>query len=247
MTQIVWLESDTPFPDPRDAIPEGLLAAGHELNCARLDAAYRKGIYPWFSEEDPVLWWSPDPRMILRTDQLHVSHSLAKKLRGIARQEHTPHARIRVVLNSAFSTVIQACAAPRGNMHGTWIQPILQEAYTDWHSAGRAHSIETWIDGTLAGGLYGVQLGRFFFGESMFSRATDASKIALVYLVRFLQAQGIEHIDCQQETSHLHSMGARPLPRADFLDLLHAALEHPDRHWGSGQLLYSGELMPLSS
>lgn len=246
MASIIWLDTHTPFPDPAQAMPEGLLAAGTDLSVERLESAYRQGIFPWFNPGEPVLWWSPDPRMVLQTRALHLSHSLAKKLRQIARREHEKNPPVRIMLNTAFRQVIQGCADTRSTQGGTWIVPAMQQVYHDWHLAGRVHSIETWINGTLAGGLYGVQLGRFFFGESMFSRHTDASKIALVYLVRFLQAQGIEHIDCQQETGHLHSLGARPIPRSQFLGLLRDTMTHPDLHWTHGQLLHDGTLRPTA-
>lgn len=240
---LAWLDATTPFPDPANAMPEGLLAVGADLSLERLRQAYSQGIFPWFSPEDPILWWSPDPRMVLTCRELKVSHSLSKKLRQIARVEHEPNARIIVTMNQAFTSVIQACAEPRNGQVGTWISPDMQAAYLRWHQAGQVHSVETWIDGQLAGGLYGVCLGRFFFGESMFSRQTDASKIALAYLVRFLLAQGIEHIDCQQQTAHLASMGARPMSRQSFLDLVHLAVAKPSVYVPCGQLLGSGELV----
>ena len=244
MASLTWLDDDTPFPDPDNALPEGLLAAGATLNTDRLTQAYRLGIFPWFNEGDPVLWWSPDPRMVLACKDFKASHSLSKKLRQIARNEGTASARIRVTTDLCFPDVIQACAEPRRTQHATWISPAIQAAYIAWHEQGTVHSIETWIDGKLAGGLYGVCLGRFFFGESMFSRATDASKIAIAYLTRFLLAQGITHIDCQQQTGHLASLGAQAISRKQFRALLDQALLLPAPAWQRGELWQSGQLAP---
>lgn len=242
MNTLAWLDDSTPLPHPGNALPDGLLAVGGNLSLARLTEAYSMGVFPWFNEGDPILWWSPDPRMVLKCTDFTASHSLRKKLRQVARLELNPHARIRIKLNTAFNQVIQACAAPRTTQQGTWISPDIQAAYLAWHQAGHVHSIETWIDGQLMGGLYGVSLGRFFFGESMFSRSTDASKLALAYLVGYLSRHGIEHIDCQQQTGHLASLGAQPIKRIDFLRLLEPAIQLPSPAWGSGQLLESGTL-----
>lgn len=244
MASLIWLDDCAPFPDPEAALPEGLLAAGADLTVERLTQAYRRGIFPWFNEGDPILWWSPDPRMVLACVDFKASHSLAKRLRQIARSEGAADARVRVTTNMDFAAVIRACAAPRRTQHATWISPDVQAAYLAWHRAGAAHSIETWIDGKLAGGLYGICQGRFFFGESMFSLATDASKIAVAYLVRFLQRHGIEHIDCQQQTSHLSSLGAHPISRKRFMALLEQALQHPAPEWGHGEIRQSGQLAP---
>jgi leucyl/phenylalanyl-tRNA--protein transferase len=245
VASLTWLDDAAPFPHPDSAPPEGLLAAGGRLSVARLTEAYSQGIFPWFNEGDPILWWSPDPRMILACADFKASHSLKKKLRQVARAEQDPTARIRITTDTAFSEVIAACAAVRGGRHATWISPAIQTAYTAWHKAGAAHSIETWIDGRLAGGLYGVCLGRFFFGESMFSLASDASKLALAYLVNFLLARGIRHVDCQQQTSHLASLGAQPMSRREFLALLDAALDRDAPVWTPGRILASGQLAPL--
>ncbi|SHH94232.1 leucyl/phenylalanyl-tRNA--protein transferase [Pollutimonas bauzanensis] len=244
MTRLIWLDEATPLPHPRSAPPEGLLAAGGGLSIARLTEAYSKGIFPWFNEGEPVLWWSPDPRMVLACADFKASRSLAKKLRQVGRGERAADARIRVTTDTAFAQVMAACAAPRAIQQNTWISPAIQSAYLDWHRAGAAHSIETWMDGQLMGGVYGVNLGGFFFGESMFSRASDASKLALAYLVNFLRARGIRHIDCQQQTGHLASLGARPMSRKDFLALLEAALQGDAPAWNPGQILQSGELAP---
>jgi leucyl/phenylalanyl-tRNA--protein transferase len=209
---IPWLEHDNPFPPVATALrePNGLLAAGADLSPGRLIAAYQRGIFPWFSDGEPILWWSPDPRLVLFPEQLKISRSLAKTLR---------HGAYRVTLDTAFTEVISACAnTPRACQPGTWIVSAMQTAYQRLHQIGIAHSVETWCDGELAGGLYGIALGRAFFGESMFSRRSNASKIALAHLCQHLQAQGFGIIDCQMETAHLQSLGARPLPRAEFLD-----------------------------
>lgn len=224
---IPWLAADDPFPPVSKALdePNGLLAAGADLSPARLLDAYRHGIFPWFSPGEPILWWSPDPRMVLFPDELKISRSLAKTLRN---------ADYQVKLDSAFGAVIHACAAtPRPGQRGTWITPAMQTAYRRLHELGHAHSVETWRDGTLIGGLYGVALGRAFFGESMFSHARDASKIALAHLCRYLQAHNFGIIDCQMETAHLHSLGARPIPRDDFVARLTALVDggEPPGRW----------------
>jgi leucyl/phenylalanyl-tRNA--protein transferase len=211
---IPWLNPDDPFPAVETALrdPDGLLAAGAALSPGRLTDAYRRGIFPWFSEGQPVLWWSPDPRMVLFPDELAVSRSLRKRLKR-------PDYEIRV--DTAFGEVMRACAAPRvdedGRTGGTWITDAMIDAYGGLHARGLAHSVETWIAGELAGGLYGVALGRAFYGESMFTRAADASKIALVHLVRQLARWQFGIIDCQMATAHLASLGARTIPRADFV------------------------------
>lgn len=188
--------------------PNGLLCAGMDLSPERILEAYRQGIFPWFNPGEPVLWWSPDPRMVLVPDELKVSRSLRQRLK---RDDY----EIRV--DSSFREVMQACAAPRKGQAGTWITPPMLHAYTRLHEMGHAHSVETWMNGELAGGLYGIAIGRMFYGESMFSRNTDASKMALVHLCRQLDAWGFGLIDCQMETVHLASMGARPIPRKEFL------------------------------
>lgn len=245
MASLMWLDDAAAFPHPDSAHPEGLLAAGGSLSVARLAEAYSQGIFPWFNQGDPVLWWSPDPRMVLACADFKASHSLRKKLRQVARAEQRPDARVRITTDVAFTEVIAACAAVRGGRDATWISPAIQAAYTAWHKTGAVHSIETWIDGRLAGGLYGVCMGRFFFGESMFSLASDASKLALAYLVNFLLARGIRHIDCQQQTNHLASLGAQAMSRRDFLALLEVALRHDAPTWTPGQILGSGQLAPL--
>ncbi len=201
------------FPDSSHALrdPNGLLAIGGDLTPVRLQNAYRRGIFPWFSVGDPILWWSPDPRTVLFPKQLRISRSLAKRLR---QQPFT------VTLDRAFPRVIQGCAAPRDLHGGTWLVPGMINAYETLHARGLAHSVEVWRDRQLVGGLYGVAIGRAFFGESMFSRVTDASKVALVHLCRQLADWEFGLIDCQMRTEHLIRMGAVELPRGDFLDLL---------------------------
>ncbi|MGZ8291165.1 MAG: leucyl/phenylalanyl-tRNA--protein transferase [Telluria sp.] len=231
---IPWLETTTPFPDVSEALTmdaPGLLAAGADLSPQRLLAAYRNGIFPWFSEGQPILWWSTDPRMVLRTDEFRVSDSLRKTLRRVERSvQHGGRWQIR--FDCAFERVMRACAAPRRDGPGTWISEEIISGYTGLHALGYAHSSEVWLDGELVGGAYGVCIGRMFYGESMFAHVTDASKIALSYLVAFLRSQGVGMIDCQQETGHLASLGAAPISRAAFLEHLRAAIRQPEiEHW----------------
>lgn len=207
---IPWLSGDAPFPPVETALaePNGLLAAGGGLSPARLLVAYRHGIFPWFSPGDPVLWWSPDPRMVLVPDEFKLSRSLARVLRN---------GGFEVRCDTAFERVMRACAAPRPGQNGTWIQEDMIAAYCTLHELGYAHSIETWRDGELAGGLYGVAIGRMFYGESMFSCEANASKVALAHLARQLERWDFKLIDCQMNTSHLASLGAREIPRAEFV------------------------------
>jgi leucyl/phenylalanyl-tRNA--protein transferase len=215
---IQWLRHPLdPLPDTRLALPPGsdapgLLAAGGELTPQRLQEAYGKGVFPWYSEGQPILWWSPDPRMVLFVDEFKLSRSLRKTVRHFAWDK-----RCEIRIDSAFRRVITACAStPREGQAGTWIVPEMIDAYCQWHALGTVHSFETWIDGNLVGGLYGINLGRMFFGESMFSHRTDASKIAMAALVCFCRTHGIDLIDCQQRTVHLASLGAREIPRSEF-------------------------------
>lgn len=217
---IAWLPEDddrAPFPCTRlalgpDSQAPGLLAAGGSLRPARLRAAYERGIFPWYSEGQPVLWWSPQPRMVLPVAEFRFSRSLRKT---IAHGLQAGSFEVRV--DTACARVIAACAGtPRAGQNGTWIVPPMVQAYTRWHAEGTVHSFETWVGAELVGGLYGVNLGRMFFGESMFSHRSDASKIALAALVCFCRQHDIEWIDCQQETAHLASMGARPVSRESF-------------------------------
>jgi len=201
---IPWLDSGDPFPEVERALaePNGLLAAGADLSLPRLLEAYRNGIFPWFSHDQPILWWSPDPRMVLFPTELKISRSLARTVRST---------RFEVRADTAFDAVIKGCRQPRRGESGTWITEEMAEAYGTLHRAGFAHSVETWLDGKLVGGLYGVALGRAFFGESMFARVSDASKVALVALARQLQHWEFGLIDCQMNTAHLASMGAREI------------------------------------
>lgn len=215
-----WLGPDDPFPPLETALsePNGLLAIGRTLAVPTLLEAYSQGIFPWFSRGEPILWWSPDPRMILAPAELHVSRSLAQRLR---------RGGFEMTADRAFESVMRACAAPRPGDAGTWISERMIRAYRQLHEAGFAHSIETWMDGELAGGLYGVAIGRAFFGESMFTHRTDASKIALVTLARQLQDWRFGLIDCQMRTPHLASMGAREIPRREFAARLRELVHQP--------------------
>ena len=231
---IPWLEPTSPFPDVSEALTAdapGLLAAGADLSPQRLLLAYQNGIFPWFSEGQPILWWSTDPRMVLLTDRFKVSDSLKKTLRRVERSRVDGAAdgerRWDVRFDSAFEEVMRACAAPRRDGPGTWISEEIIDGYTGLHAMGYAHSSEVWLDGELVGGAYGVCIGRMFYGESMFARVPDASKVALAYLVAFLRRQGVRMIDCQQETGHLASLGAAPIPRSAFLAHLAEAIREP--------------------
>jgi leucyl/phenylalanyl-tRNA--protein transferase len=218
---IPWLSGNQAFPPIERALkrPSGLLAAGGDLSPERLLCAYRRGIFPWYSEGEPILWWSPDPRMVLFPHELRITRSLAKRLRN---------AGFEVTADGAFDEVIQRCSEPRPGQPGTWITAQMKQAYTRLHRLGYAHSIETWHQGQLVGGLYGVALGRMFFGESMFSRASDASKVALVRLVEHLQRLHFGMIDCQMRTALLGSLGAREIPRTEFARRLEDLVHYPD-------------------
>lgn len=239
---IAWLNIDTPFPDVSRALkdPAGLLAAGADLSPGRLLEAYRHGIFPWFSEGQPILWWSTDPRMVLRTDDFVVSDSLKKTLRRIERSRHGD-GLWQVKFDTAFEEVMRGCAGPRRHEQGTWISDDIIAGYSGLHAAGFAHSSEVYLNGELVGGAYGVSIGRMFYGESMFARVSDASKVALAHLVFFLRKHGVGLIDCQQETSHLASLGARPISRDAFLEHLEQAIREPQiRHWAPLNLLETG-------
>lgn len=218
---ITLLHHNTPFPPVAQAMrqPNGLLAAGGDLTPARLLDAYRHGIFPWFSAADPILWWSPDPRMVLFPAEFKVSHSLQKTLR---------RGHYEVHIDSAFEQVMRACASPRKGQDGTWIQEEMIEAYVRLHRLGHAHSFETWMEGELVGGLYGIGIGRMFYGESMFSRKTDASKIALAHLAAQLKRWNFGMIDCQMNTPHLASLGAREIARTEFIARLQELIHYPD-------------------
>jgi leucyl/phenylalanyl-tRNA--protein transferase len=216
-----WLEGNAPFPPVEQALdePNGLLCAGGELSVARLLEAYRRGIFPWYSGHEPILWWSPDPRMVLFCDRLRVSRSLAKNIRNKGYE---------VRIDTAFRAVLAGCAAPRAGEAGTWLGEDMRIAYSALHRAGYAHSFECWRADALVGGLYGVAIGRMFYGESMFSRATDASKVALVALVAELRARGFPLIDCQVRTPLLASLGACEIPRREFLRRLKALVNYAE-------------------
>ena len=224
----------SPFPNVENAEsePNGLLAVGGDLSLERLISAYRQGIFPWYSEGQPILWWSPNPRLILFPEQLRVSRSLRKTLRrGV----------FSATMDHAFDRVIRACSAPRAEDTGTWLVQEMVQAYGLLHRHHLAHSVEVWADGELVGGLYGVALGRVFFGESMFSRRSDASKVALVHLAQQLNTWGYRLIDCQVRTEHLVRMGAQELPRAEFTRLLETWNSIPGRE---GSWRDAGPLRP---
>jgi len=211
--------ADQAFPSISTALtdPDGLLAVGGCLSTQRIINAYRQGIFPWYSDEDPILWWSPNPRLVVFPDQLHVSKSLQKTQRKQTFQ---------LSFDTAFADVIQACSMPRAQDSGTWLLPEMQAAYTRLHEEGHAHSMEAWFQGELVGGLYGIAIGQVFFGESMFHTKTDASKIAFVTLVQQLTEWGYQLIDCQVHTVHLASLGAEEMPRSDFAILLRKFLQN---------------------
>lgn len=213
---------DIRFPPVELASRDGLLAVGGDLSVERLIEAYKNGIFPWYNEGQPILWWSPDPRAVLFPAELRVSRSLRKTARS---------GRFRVTFDHCFIDVMRACAGPRRQQPdgGTWITPAMLAAYVELAARGYAHSVETWEDGRLVGGLYGVALGGIFFGESMFSRASDASKVALLYAVRQLEHWGYTLIDCQLPSPHLQRLGARSVPRTRYLAMLKDALVHPER------------------
>ena len=225
---IALLGPESPFPPVERALkaPNGLLAAGGDLSSERLLDAYRHGIFPWFSEGEPLLWWSPDPRMGLHTTEFKLSRSLSKSLRNRGYE---------VRIDTAFEAVLEGCAGPRRHQPGTWLSAEMRAAYTGLHQLGYAHSFETWLEGRLVGGLYGIAIGRMFYGESMFARETDASKVALATLVGTLQAKGFPIVDCQMNTSHLASLGAREINRADFLRAVAALVNYaePPGRWES--------------
>lgn len=225
MSLIPWLD-DLTFPPINDALddPNGLLAAGGDLSPERLLVAYRQGIFPWFDDDQPILWWSPDPRAVIHPKDIHVSRSLAKRLR---------RGEFQFSLDRCFENVVTACAAPREYSHGTWITEDMLEAYLQLHQQGYAHSVEVWQDDKLVGGLYGVSLGKLFFGESMFSRVSDASKAAFVALAKQCEAWNFGLIDCQIANPHLSSMGATTISRQRFVDILnqYADLPHPKGPW----------------
>lgn len=230
MSQLTWLRPDSlAFPAHNRALdePEGLLAAGGDLSPERLIHAYSQGIFPWYQDGQPLLWWSPNPRTVLFPARLHVSRSMQKFMRKTD---------LAITLDQAFPGVIKACAQPRDYTDSTWITDEMQLAYCHLHRLGFAHSVEVWEKDSLVGGLYGVALGKVFFGESMFSRRSNASKSAFIFLVRQLQEWGFELIDCQMPTEHLFSLGAESVSRDDFLRQLRLYCPRPTtEHWrGNG-------------
>jgi len=229
MRSLCWLSRHArvdAFPPVSEALtePNGLLAAGGDLSPERLLAAYRRGIFPWYQEGQPILWWSPDPRAVLTPGALKVSRSLRRSLKN---------RRFELRIDTDFDSVVAACAEPRDYGGGTWITAEMAEAYGLLHRLGWAHSFETWQDGQLVGGLYGVGIGRVFFGESMFKRETDASKVALVHAVEHLRSRDVELIDCQVASAHTRSLGVADIPRAKFLSLVHelCAESAPPQTW----------------
>jgi len=219
---LTLLQDGTPFPPADRALrePDGLLAIGGDLSPARLLDAYRHGIFPWFNEDDPILWWSPDPRLVLLPQEFKISRSLRKTL---------SRKNFEVRTDSAFEQVMRACAAPRKTQHGTWIHEEMIASYSALHRMGYAHSIETWMDDELVGGLYGIAIGRMFYGESMFSRRSDASKIALAHLAAQLSRWNFGLIDCQMNTPHLASLGAREIPRKEFINRAQELIHYTNR------------------
>lgn len=238
---VAWLEPDDPFPPVEAALDEhsdapGLLAASRELTPQRLLLAYRNGIFPWYADGQPVLWWSPDPRMVLRPAELAVSQTFRKTLRRVLRD---PAWEIRV--DAGFTDVMMACAlAPRRGQFGTWITGDIIAAYSALHAMGLAHSVEAWWHGERIGGLYGVALGRMFYGESMFAQRPDASKIALAALAAHAHEHGIEMIDCQQSTAHLASLGAREISRRAFMAHVRHAVAQPAPTWRFDKSVLAG-------
>ncbi len=237
---IPWLASDDPFPLAAHSLahPNGLLAASAQLDADMLLRAYAHGIFPWYSEPDPVLWWSPDPRLVLYAEEFKVRRSLVRRIRaGLNSNRYT------VVLDADFAATMRSCAAPRPGQDGTWITPSIVAAYTDLHRRGLAHSIEVFAGGARVGGLYGVSIGRMFFGESMFSIEPDASKIALATLVQIMRCEQVPMLDCQQETAHLVSIGARSIPRSDFCSHVDAAVGQPAIDWSKYRMRALTELL----
>lgn len=236
--RVAWLTPDDPpeaFPSVHAALkePNGLLAAGGDLSSARLLYAYRAGIFPWYDEGQPILWWSPDPRCIIRPGHVHLGRRLRRYLQSSSAE---------LTFNRRFDEVIRACAEPRRDEHGTWITPGIVRAFERLHDEGWAHSVEVMDDADLVGGMYGIVIGRVFFGESMFSRETNASKFAMIGLADVLRKNGFELIDCQVESAHLMTLGAVTMPRVDFADILESACDPPSRfdNWPGGPISVAG-------
>jgi len=240
MSHIPWLEgSSLDFPHPSQALhePNGLLAAGGDLSCKQLVHAYKHGIFPWFDDTQPILWWSPNPRLVIKPRNLHISRSLKKTLK---------RGQFRVTSDTCFRAVMMACAEPREDQGGTWITDQMLDAYVGLHEHGYAHSVEVWSDSQLVGGLYGVAIGKVFFGESMFSRTSNASKVAFALLMTALRDAGLELVDCQVQTDHLQSLGAHEITRQHFLDLLVNLTQSPNRwptnkQWQDAQKYFAPE------
>lgn len=234
-SQLYWVSENVianDFPPVESALrdPDGLLAIGGDLTAGRLLDAYQKGIFPWYNSGQPIMWWAPDPRCVFELDKINISRSLGKKLRK---------KYFTVTLNKAFEDVIIACSEPRKDHDETWISEEIINAYLELHKKGFAHSVECWLDNKLVGGLYGIAIDRVFFGESMFSRSSDASKVALVYLAEFLKAHSFRIIDCQIYSQHLHSLGASPMPRKLFDNLLkHYCCKSDSHSWAPAELFY---------
>lgn len=230
-----WLSVDDhyEFPDCSLASPEGIVGVGGNLSPGMLLSAYRQGVFPWFDENDPVIWWCPDPRFVLLPGEVHVSSSMGKVLRA---------GRFRYTIDHEFGTVIHLCAAsPRKGQRGTWITGDMELAYRRLHELGYAHSCEVWEGDEIVGGLYGVAIGRMFFGESMFSRRSNASKAALIAFCRFLSAHGFDLVDAQQETGHLERMGGRALPREQFLTMVRERVDLPGMHYSWSEMVLEPE------
>ena len=232
---ITWMNSPTEFPSTAQALsyPSGLLAASLEINADWLQASYARGVFPWYSQGEPVLWWSPSPRAVLYTHEFQFHRSLGKAVRKVSKN---PDRAIR--LNTAFERVMRACAAPRADQEGTWITEEVIAAYTELHRRGLAHSVEHWEGEQLVGGLYCVALGKMIYGESMFSTQTDASKVAFAHLVYWLKAQNVHIIDCQQATRHLMSMGARTVSREVFETDIQRFIVQPALNWEPRELVW---------
>lgn len=245
---LTWLSPGQDFPPLGDAWGRndpiaGLLAAGGALDVQTLLRAYAHGIFPWYGSDQPILWWSPDPRMVLRVADFHLPHNLRKAIRAGLRSN-----RLELRMDTAFGRVIQACAlTPRRGQSGTWIVPDMVQAYTELHRAGHAHSVEAWWDGELAGGLYCVNLGRMVFGESMFTHHSNASKMALAGLVAWCRAWHVSAIDCQQHTAHLAAFGAAGIPREAFVQHLRATTGEPAPNWHFEPVYWNHVLQPCPS
>jgi leucyl/phenylalanyl-tRNA--protein transferase len=233
MTAIQWLQTNSPFPSPRHfeqddpELPDGLIAVSDSIDEYRLIAAYRLGIFPWYNKDQPVLWWCTSPRMVLETAKIKISRSLRKKIKQI---QMNPQWEIRI--DTSFQRVMESCATSnRKEQDGTWITAEIIDSYVQLHHLGLAHSVETWYQNELVGGLYGINLGKMMYGESMFTNVTDASKIALAALCAWCVEVDIQRIDCQQETSHLGSLGANPISKNEFLDWVESHIDLPAPSW----------------